>query len=311
MNVWNLFFTILIIFTNVIKSEVITFFNLSPVHRVDNTTMNKDKFISNDIEIPSFKNLTLREGKKYIFSKIYSQNCNETPFYFDKDTNLEFYADDCHTSTYQCSDGKKKSGSNSDSFSLLFTAVISISAIAPTSWPTLIATTKDPSRDKCYERKTECTPGHYGSCHTKTESNLKVLHLRKYNKISLRNTLLFDKYASTLNEFVSLAIPIHPLFFLILLKLLDLILFGQLKFVCPWVFANETKQTLFSFGNSSWLSLELFKLNSNVDCTDIKGKTVCIEETASANITVNEKENLNLSIIASNKTPSSEFLKYT
>jgi len=52
MNVWNLFFTILIIFTNVIKSEVITFFNLSPVHRVDNTTMNKDKFISNDIEIP-------------------------------------------------------------------------------------------------------------------------------------------------------------------------------------------------------------------------------------------------------------------
>ncbi|ORY27134.1 hypothetical protein LY90DRAFT_513519 [Neocallimastix californiae] len=43
---------------------------------------------------------------------------------------------------------------------------------------------------------------------------------------------------------------------------------------------------------------EFFKLNPNFDCTNVKGIFVCIKGTASANITVNEKQNLNLSVIA-------------
>jgi len=126
MNIWFVIIEIIIIFTVCCYSEKITFYNLSPYRRVNKTTINKEKFKFHDETIPikiigetsdllenqvivgkgqKYNNYTLVNDKTYLFSKINQMECKDVPFYYDEETGLDFYFDNCHISTYMCDDG--------------------------------------------------------------------------------------------------------------------------------------------------------------------------------------------------------------
>ncbi|OUM62645.1 hypothetical protein PIROE2DRAFT_11021, partial [Piromyces sp. E2] len=172
--------------------------------------LDKQEIIGNGQKYNGF---TLLNDKTYMFSKISEKECKEVPFYYDEATGLEFYFDDCHTGTYECEDGEthistdttkyvenevehvkkacsqvmntsslaKRESKNCTSFSMIFTAIMSIASIAPSSWPFLIASTglsmaatyactlDSPKEDNCCKEKTSCSGGHYGACYTNTE----------------------------------------------------------------------------------------------------------------------------------------------
>ncbi|ORX78486.1 hypothetical protein BCR32DRAFT_282233 [Anaeromyces robustus] len=61
--------------------------------------------IGNEQEI---KNCKLKKNGIFIFTKTDDKDCKITPYYYNKNTKVEFYHDNCHEAVYNCGSGDKE-----------------------------------------------------------------------------------------------------------------------------------------------------------------------------------------------------------
>ncbi|OUM58546.1 hypothetical protein PIROE2DRAFT_64338 [Piromyces sp. E2] len=110
------------------KEEKVTYYYLSPINDIDANVTESDKIVPIEVKGDvanlvnqqvivgegqtvdecvklnhSAENCKLEKNRIYVFSKMEERNCLDTPFYFNEETNVEFYDDNCHKAIHYCS----------------------------------------------------------------------------------------------------------------------------------------------------------------------------------------------------------------
>ncbi|OUM59784.1 hypothetical protein PIROE2DRAFT_14621 [Piromyces sp. E2] len=118
------YFTFISIFSLLVKTEKVSLYYLSPLTEIEDEGYNKYTNTTKEIPIEmvgenadfyddkeimgygqEINNCKLEQNQMYVFTKVSEKECQDTPFYYNKEDDVSFYFDNCKPYEYTCDDG--------------------------------------------------------------------------------------------------------------------------------------------------------------------------------------------------------------